>query len=159
MSRSHAAGQDGPAGVARKPSHALVPRKASKGLAVAVVTAAFSIQLRKGGLLRPSTSSGSTHQAEATTTARRPAESRASEQLAGPSGASAARCSGSTSTAPLATALTPPTQANARPERVARHRTERSGTTSGRSTHGARASGHTSTEVIATSLSMRGPRA
>ena len=52
--------------------------------------------------------------------------------------------------------MIPPTKANARPERVARQRTERSDSTSGHRTHGDSASGHTSTEVIATSLRMRG---
>src|SRR5450631_808703 len=147
------AGQSGPAGPAREPIHADVPRNDSKTLAVPVVTAASSIQSKNGGLYLPSCSNGRNHHNET-------AETRPS-QLAP---ASTVRRStrrvrnhkvGRMRAAPVATAFTPPIRAKANAERLIRQSQLRcDGRTKGNSTQGAIASGHTSIELIDTSDSI-----
>src|SRR6478752_4881946 len=99
-----------------------------------VVTRAFSIQSRNGGLYRPSSISGTSHQIDTATT--QPSQPTATFSVDLSSRRVISQIAGSTSVAPVATALTPPTSANATADQPTRHQPERArGVTSGSNTH------------------------
>ena len=94
-------------------ARARYPRKDSNTLAMPVVTAAFSIQSRNGGLYRPSSTSGTSHQIDTATT--QPSQPTATFSVDRSSRRVISQIAGRTSVAPVATALTPPTRRMPRP--------------------------------------------
>ena len=148
------AGQNG-SGSRSQATHWVVPRKAEASDAREVVASAFSIQSRNGGLYRPSSTSGISHQAIAAATAASQAStsSRRSRERVRVSN----HHSGNGSTAPVATAFTPPVRATASADRVAARRCRPGATAiSGSSTHGAVAIGQASMLTGPSSVSIRG---
>ncbi len=96
-----------------------MPRSASNGLAKAVVTGAFSIQLRNGGLYRPSSTSGTSHHSDTAITA--PSHTANHRAASGSGFLVANHTVGGTEHRAVATAFTPPTAAKASADPVMRH--------------------------------------
>ena len=137
----------------------MVPRNASSKLAANVVSEAFSMKSRNGGLYCPSSTSGMSHHSVPMRT--NGGHHHIIRRRRGPRSAMRSHSAPSGITAKVAAALTPPTQATARPLSAAIAVGDRLVVpmTRATKTHGATAVGQTSIDDGPMTLSIRGDNA